>query len=120
MNVIENKGNKNLKIAFMGTEEYREALQQEALNRKTKVQGLLEDAVAAYVAKPAEPGKPAIAAKPEAYPYKAENKTLHDRLEKILNSGDEATIRAVVPNIDIFFERLKPPPKKASSKPAGL
>lgn len=37
-------------IAFMGTEEYRHLLQQEALKRKVKVQKFLEDAVSHYLA----------------------------------------------------------------------
>lgn len=42
--------------------------------------------------------------------YAPENKRLHDMLEEVLNSGDDPTIRAVVPNIEIFHERLKPRP----------
>jgi hypothetical protein len=45
---------------------------------------------------------------PAAPPYEAANMPLHDKLERILNSGDAGTIRAVVPNIEIFHERLKP------------
>lgn len=41
-------------------------------------------------------------------PYREENLPLHDKLERILNSGDVGTIAAVVPNIEIFNERLKP------------
>lgn len=44
----------------------------------------------------------------ETYPYSESNRILHDKLETVLNSGDDMTIRAVVPNIEIFFERLKP------------
>lgn len=42
-------------------------------------------------------------------PYRPENRSLHDKLEAILNSGDEGVIGAVVPNIEIFFDRMKPP-----------
>ena len=44
--------------------------------------------------------------------FAPENAELHSKLETILNSGDEGTIRAVVPNIEIFYERLKPVPRK--------
>lgn len=48
--VIENTGNKDRKISFLGTEEYRIALQRVALDLKIKdVQTLLEKAVAAFV-----------------------------------------------------------------------
>lgn len=40
--------------------------------------------------------------------YSSSNRSLHDKLEEILNSGDEMTIAAVVPNIEIFYARLKP------------
>lgn len=42
------------------------------------------------------------------YSYSPENRELHEKLETVLNSGDQMTIRAVVPNIEIFFERLRP------------
>jgi hypothetical protein len=49
-------------------------------------------------------------ATPETLPsrYSHENGSLHDRLETILLSGDEPTIAAVVSNIEVFFDRLKP------------
>jgi transcriptional regulator with XRE-family HTH domain len=43
------------------------------------------------------------------YPYFRTNRTLHDKLEAILNSGDQGVIGAVVPNIEIFFDRMRPP-----------
>ncbi len=42
------------------------------------------------------------------YPYEDQNRSLHDKLETILNSGDEDTMLAVIPNIELFFKRLKP------------
>ena len=59
-------------------------------------------------------GVVAVTADPSG-PYLPQNRGLHDKLESILNSGDEGTIRAVVPNIEIFFERLKPSPSKRRS-----
>ena len=41
---------------------------------------------------------------------------MHDKLEDILVSGDEATIGAVVPNIELFHDRLKPKPKHSSGR----
>jgi hypothetical protein len=40
--------------------------------------------------------------------YLAANRELHDKLEQILNSGDRGTLDAVVPNIELFFSRLRP------------
>ena len=40
---------KERNINFRGSEEYREYLQREALNRKVKVQGLIEAALSAYL-----------------------------------------------------------------------
>jgi len=42
------------------------------------------------------------------YPYLAANREMHDKLEQILNSGDKGTLDAVVPNIELFFSRLRP------------
>lgn len=47
------------------------------------------------------------AVEPE-YSYVEANRPWHDKLEKILNSGDEATISAVTQNIEVFFDRLRP------------
>jgi hypothetical protein len=49
------------------------------------------------------------------YPYAAANRKLHDKLEAILNSGDANIIAAVVPNIEVFFERMKPPTARRKS-----
>jgi hypothetical protein len=43
-----------------------------------------------------------------ASPYEAANVPLHEKLEEVLNSGDEGVIAAVVPNIEIFHDRLRP------------
>lgn len=50
---------------------------------------------------------PVATQSPEVH-YATPNRELHEKLETILNSGDEMTIAAVVPNIEIFYARLKP------------
>lgn len=52
---------------------------------------------------------------PSGSVYAPTNKEWHDKLEAILNSGDEMTINAVIPNIEVFFERLKPVRRKRAS-----
>lgn len=42
------------------------------------------------------------------FPYREGNRDLHEKLERVLNSGDEGIIGAIVPNVEIFFDRLKP------------
>lgn len=42
------------------------------------------------------------------YPYAESNRVWHDKLETVLNSGDEETISAVTQNIKVFFDRLRP------------
>lgn len=49
--------------------------------------------------------------------YARENRELHDKLEAVLNSGDTGIINAVVPNIEIFYERLRP--KRPTKTGAG-
>lgn len=49
---------------------------------------------------------------PAKVAFDTENEELHHKLEVILNSGDAGTIKAVVPNIEIFFDRLKPGTKR--------
>lgn len=53
-----------------------------------------------------------IAPLSRATQYRPGNSVLHDKLELILNSGDEETIKAVIPNIELNFNRLKPPSRK--------
>lgn len=48
------------------------------------------------------------------YPYRGVNRELHDKLEAVLNSGDQKTLSAVVPNIELFFDRLKPSARRAA------
>ncbi len=43
---------------------------------------------------------------------RAENRELHEKLEAILNSGDQGIIGAVVPNIEIFHDRMRPAQRK--------
>jgi hypothetical protein len=51
-----------------------------------------------------------------SFPYAAENRELHEKLEDILASGDEATITAVVSNIEVFRDRLRPRRKRSSGR----
>jgi hypothetical protein len=48
-------------------------------------------------------------------PYAEANRILHDKLERILNSGDTETLEAVIPNIELFFKRLKPSTKRRAA-----
>jgi hypothetical protein len=41
--------------------------------------------------------------------YREENHELHEKLEAILNSGDAEIIGAVVPNLEVFFSRMRRP-----------
>lgn len=65
---------------------------------------LIEKAWKAFVST----GAPTQAQEPYTDGYAPANRAMHDKLESILNSGDEMTIAAVVPTLDIFFSRLKP------------
>jgi hypothetical protein len=49
------------------------------------------------------------------YPYAEDARELHEKLETILSSGDTKTTQAVVPNIEVFYERLRPVSKKAAA-----
>lgn len=99
--MIENKGNKNLKIAFKGTEEYRNALQQEALNRRMKVQGLLERAIHVYVDGVDESPRPAIAAKVERHQAEL------DLLRYILENGTKEQAGWITGNLKTFAEAIQ-------------
>lgn len=44
------------------------------------------------------------------YPYAPSTRTLHDKLEAILNSQDAEAIEAAMIDIALFFDRLKPGP----------
>lgn len=48
--IQNNKKKEQVTIGFRGSEEYRAALQQEALNRSTKVQPMLEKLIHDYLA----------------------------------------------------------------------
>lgn len=50
------------------------------------------------------------------YPYRAANSQLHEKLETILGSGDDIVLKAVVPNIEVFFARLKPAARRVSGR----
>lgn len=113
INVIENKGNKNVKIAFLGTEEYRAALQQEALNRKMKVQGLLERAVASYTsgATP-EPTRPTLI-KHELHPEETE------LLRYILDQGTKDDAGWIRGNLKNFAEAIRSRGRTSKTKRDG-
>lgn len=55
--MIENVGKKDKKIAFMGTEDYHQALRMEAVRRKTNVQALLERALKDFLEAGSGPAK---------------------------------------------------------------
>jgi hypothetical protein len=44
--------------------------------------------------------------------YRTENRELHEKLEAILNSGDQRILDAVVPNIEVFYDRMRPAQRK--------
>ena len=44
--------------------------------------------------------------------YSDGNREWHEKLEEILTSGDDAIIKAVLPNIEVFHERLIAPRKR--------
>lgn len=58
------------------------------------------DAAARQWLDKAEPSMP--------YPYAPANRDLHDKLEAVLNSGDEVAVQAIAPAVELFFARLKP------------
>lgn len=96
---------KKINFSFRVSPKRQEELKIASARRKQSVQEMLErgldllltDSVGREIPLPSSPS-----------PYAPENHDLHDKLELILNSGDAGTIRAVVPNIEIFHERLKP------------
>ena len=113
--MIENTGNKNLKIAFYGSEEYRHAIQEAALQRRLKVQGFLERAVAAYV-----DGQAGTAAAPPSaigvVPKKPITDPHHEQMELlryILDHGSKEEAGWITGNLKTFAEaiRLKKPDK---------
>jgi hypothetical protein len=77
-------------------EELHARARRLALDRKVPVKALYAEALTALL----EGNLP--------YPYAAENRDKHEKLEAVLNSGDEPTITAVVSNIEVFFDRLRP------------
>lgn len=110
--MIENKGNKKSRISFLGTVEYREALQMEALKRRLKVQGLLERAIEIYTGPAGEIAKPVIAPKLERHQAEL------DLLRYILDNGTKDQAGWITGNLKTFAEaiRSKTP---ASRKRAG-
>lgn len=77
--MIDTKRNKNVKIAFMGSEEYRESLQKAALERRIKVQALIEDALEAFLSKESAGKKIANSMK-----HTPQDQQIHDWLDIIL------------------------------------
>lgn len=74
---------------------------------------LMAEAWKSYSSAVPAPDSPPL---PRKSSYAPENQKLHDMLEEVLNSGDEPTIRAVVPNIEIFHARLQPRPMHGRRK----
>ena len=66
-----------------------------------------------------EPGETLISQRPPSYPraYNPRNQAWHDMLESILESGDEKAIKAVEPNLVIFYAWItEKSPQKSLAK----
>jgi len=85
------------------TDEVFAAIKQKSGNGQGALQRFVRDATLRALDPAGEP----------PYPYRKENRELHEKLEKILNSGDAGVINAVIPNIEVFFERRR----KGAEKP---
>jgi hypothetical protein len=97
----ENK--KNINLGFRVTAGRQEDLKVRSARRKQSIQQMIEQGLDLLFADTAPPGQPH---------YETQNLPLHDKLERILNSGDAKIIEAVVPNIEVFYERLRPGARK--------
>lgn len=99
--VIENTGNKDRKISFMGTEEYRLALKRAALDRNMDVQALIETALQSYLV-PAE--KPKVTAIREES-LDADHRKILDWLDQATgpraSAGDSTIARLVLERVGI-------------------
>jgi len=82
-------------IAFRGTDEYREFVQRASLDRKMKVQQFLEAAVEHYV-KDKSGRQPVAVDKIKAPLYRPENRTIHEQLEAVLNSGERDMLATMI------------------------
>jgi hypothetical protein len=108
--VIENKGNKKSQIAFMGTSEYRDFLQRQALDRKIKVQVLLERAVEAYLEVGSESGS---VARPDSHSRQVE------LLRYILENGTKNDAAWITGNLKNFAEAIRSR-KPGAPEPKGI
>ncbi len=98
--MVDKKLNKTPVKIFEGS--YKE-LAQEKLS--VRVSGMPEPSFAELIDKYIRRGK---AVGEPGYVYEGNNRLWHDKLETVLNSGDEETISAVTQNIKVFFDRLRP------------
>lgn len=98
--MLENKLNKTPVKIYEAS--YKE-LDQEKL--RVRMSGMPEPSFAElidkYIRRAKAMGEP-------GYVYNEGNRVWHDKLETVLNSGDEETISAVTQNIKVFFDRLRP------------
>lgn len=89
-------------IAFRGTPEFREMLQQSALKRKMKVQELLVRAVTAYVGG---------VAKHDVEPvYNPKHVEMHSMLEEILQRGTKYEVDLLVGMLKMHLTALRSRP----------
>lgn len=76
-----------------------------ATERGVPIWQLLDSAIEGFLSSLEGPAK--VDPRATAYPY-PENRVLHEKLEAILTSEDEGVVNAVVPNIEVFYDRMKP------------
>ena len=77
---------------------------------------ILAGMVRAYLCGTADDEVPEVELAGPGAQYPAEHREWHQKLEDILSSGDEKTIDAVIPNIEVFHERLRPQRKASAGK----
>ena len=97
-----NKENK-VQISFRVPEDFKVEWEVKLARTKQDQQSALISMMREYIAADMLPSPP-----PPAPSWSPESEPLHQKLESILTSGDEKTIDAVVSNIEVFFERLRP------------
>lgn len=111
--MLEKKATKNSVKLYEST--YKE-LDEERL--QARVKGLPEPTFAELIEKCLRASKKGTPYdKAREWHYEAANREWHDKLETVLNSGDEDTISAVSQNIKVFFDRLRP--SKAARRVGG-
>jgi hypothetical protein len=98
-----------VQIAFTGTAEYRQRLQEAALARQVKVQELIEQAVDALLADSRPPAK-----KPS--PKEAE---AHRLLQVIMDEGTAQEVEWITGNLKTFVLAIQSRPQPKTSRKAG-